>query len=539
MIGLILRQRYKIIKQLGAGGFGETYLAEDLDIPTNPKPKCVVKRLQPQAMNPEIIRLFQQEGATLYKLGQNHTQIPKLFAYFQENQEFYLIQEYIDGHDLSQEITSGKRWSESAVMTFLQEILELLMYVHQNNVIHRDIKPENIMRRESDRKLILIDFGIVKELSSLVVNPSGKTSSTVRIGTPGYMPSEQASGKPKLSSDIYAVGMTAIFALTGIEPQQLPESNGEVIWQNKVSVSNKLGEVLTKMVCYDYRQRFVNADDALRGLVNGVVTTGATVPISMVSNSSTNNFQIAKKYLQKWAFVPIIILPIWAVFKFIKLPIQQTASTPKLSPTSSIKVSLKPKPTPTPTKTSKSIPSPKPTPTPIISQPIPSPTPTPTPTAQLTPSPTPTLKTPVVVNTPPPLFLQTPKPKPKLNVANKLGFYSGKTINKTSQKQAKISLEIIDVNDSIDYPELTGRLVFSEGFSGVNDVSVSIKANGSLELSKSIFEIDNEYWNIKIDSNFIGNNKITGTYKLIPTINNPNRTQYGEFTVTKENKIKQ
>ena len=533
MIGQTLRQRYKIIKQLGAGGFGETYLAEDLDIPTIPKPKCVVKRLQPQAMNPEIIRLFQQEGATLYKLGQNHTQIPKLFAYFQENQEFYLIQEYIDGHDLSQEITSGKRWSESAVMAFLQEILELLMYVHQNNVIHRDIKPENIMRRESDRKLILIDFGIVKELSSLVVNPSGKTSSTVRIGTPGYMPSEQASGKPKLSSDIYAVGMTAIFALTGIEPQQLPESNGEVIWQNKASVSNKLGEVLTKMVCYDYRQRFVNADDALRGLVNGVVKTGATVPISMGQNPSTNNLQIAKKYLKKWVFVPIIILPIWAVFKFIKLPIQQTASTPRLSPTPSIKVSPKPKPTRTPRKISKSIPSPKPTPTPIISQPIPSPTPTPTPTAQLTPSPTP-IQTPIAVNTPTPPVSQISKSEVKLNFGEILGNYSGTTVNNTSQKIAKMSFEIFDITDLKVYlPKflLEGSEIYS--------ISGSIKRDGSIELNKEDITIDHYTWNLEISGKIINNKTINGTYKLIPNKTDLNQTQYGEFTVTKENKIKQ
>jgi serine/threonine protein kinase len=535
MIGQILRQRYKIIKQLGAGGFGETYLAEDLDIPTNPKPKCVVKRLQPQAMNPEIIRLFQQEGATLYKLGQNHTQIPKLFAYFQENQEFYLIQEYIDGHDLSQEITSGKRWSESAVMAFLQEILELLMYVHQNNVIHRDIKPENIMRRESDRKLILIDFGIVKELSSLVVNPSGKTSSTVRIGTPGYMPSEQASGKPKLSSDIYAVGMTAIFALTGIEPQQLPESNGEVIWQNKASVSNKLGEVLTKMVCYDYRQRFVNADDALRGLVNGVVKTGATMPISIVSKPYKNNLQIANKYLPKWAFVPIIILPIWAVFKFIKLPpIQQTASTPKVSPTPSIRASPKPKPTRIPTKISKPIPSPKPTPTPIISQPITSPTPTPTPTAQLTPNPTPALKTAVAVNSPQPPASAISKPEVKLNFGEILGNYRGMTVNKTSQKTAKMSMEISDITDLRMY-------LPSFVFEGVDLGSIlgNIKRDGSIELKKEDITIDYYTWNLEINGKIINNKTISGTYKLIPKKTDLNPIQYGEFTVIKENKIKQ
>lgn len=518
MIGQILRQRYKIIKQLGAGGFGETYLAEDLDIPTNPKPKCVVKRLQPQAMNPEIIRLFQQEGATLYKLGQNHAQIPKLFAYFQENQEFYLIQEYIDGHDLSQEITSGKRWSESAVMAFLQEILELLVYIHQNNLIHRDIKPENIMRRQSDRKLMLIDFGIVKELSSLVVNPSGKTSSTVRIGTPGYMPSEQALGKPKLSSDIYAAGMTAIFALTGIEPQQLPESNGEIIWQNKASVSNQLAEVLTKMVRYDYRQRFANADDALKALVSGV-TTGATVPISVVP-PSPNQLKIANKSLKKWAILPITILPIFAIFQFIKSTYLETASTPKVSPTPSVIISPNPIPTPTPTA--------------IISQPIPSPKPTPTPTVKLIPRPTPTLETAVTLNSPQLPASAISKSEVKLNLGELLGNYNGTTVNKTSQKTAKMSLQIFNITDLTVY---FSKIIFDKteiggGFS-------NIKRDGSIQLNIKDIIIDYYTWNLEMNGKIINNKTITGTYKLIPKKSDLNQTQYGEFTVTKMNEIKQ
>ncbi|MEH2161620.1 MAG: protein kinase [Nostoc sp.] len=108
MIGQILRQRYKIIQQLGVGGFGKTYLAEDLDIPIIPKPKCVVKRLKLQAIQPEIVRLFEKEGKILYRLRQSHNQIPKMFAYFEQNSVFYLIQEFIDGQDLGKEIIFGK-----------------------------------------------------------------------------------------------------------------------------------------------------------------------------------------------------------------------------------------------------------------------------------------------------------------------------------------------------------------------------------------------------------------------------------------------
>jgi serine/threonine-protein kinase len=271
MIGRKLRQRYQIIKKLGAGGFGQTYLAEDLDIPVTPKPKCVVKRLKPKVIAPDIpqiplediVRLFEKEGKTLYELGQNHDQIPKLYAYFEQNRKLYLVQEFIDGHDLSQEITSGKQWSETEVIKFLEEILEVLAFVHQNNVIHRDIKPSNIMRRRCDGKLILIDFGLVK-----LVNVSGAVSSTIPIGTHGYAPIEQARGQPRFSSDIYAVGMTAIQALTGIDnPDKLPEdNNGEVIWRDRVQVSDWLADILIKMVRYDFRQRYQSAAEALQAL---------------------------------------------------------------------------------------------------------------------------------------------------------------------------------------------------------------------------------------------------------------------------------
>ncbi|MFM2061858.1 MAG: Serine/threonine-protein kinase [Cyanobacteriota bacterium] len=180
MIGTILRQRYKIVKQIGAGGFGETYLAEDLDIPVTPKPVCVVKRLQPTAIDPEIIRLFEQEAQILYQLGQNHDQIPKLYAYFQDGQQFYLIQELIDGYDLIQEITPGKKLSEGNVIQLLRDVLEILVYVHENKVIHRDIKPANIMRRK-DGKLVLIDFGVVKKINNTIALNSGFTSRTVGI----------------------------------------------------------------------------------------------------------------------------------------------------------------------------------------------------------------------------------------------------------------------------------------------------------------------------------------------------------------------
>ncbi len=266
MINTILRSRYKIIKQLGKGGFGETFIAEDLDMPTLPKPHCVVKYLHPDVINPDVIRLFEQEANILFNLGQHHDQIPTLNAYFYENNQFYLIQELIIGHDLSQEIITGKPWTESEGIKLLKDVLNVLSYVHENHVIHRDIKPKNIIRRKKDGKLFLIDFGAVKQVKQTVLK-SGITTQTISIGTPGYMPSEQALGKPKYSSDIYALGIMVIQVLTGKLPTDLPEDeNDEIIWRDLVNVSDKLGEILTKMVRFKASDRYPNAKEVLQVL---------------------------------------------------------------------------------------------------------------------------------------------------------------------------------------------------------------------------------------------------------------------------------
>lgn len=205
-------------------GRSETYLAEDLDVPTKPKPKCVVKHLKPQSTNPEIIQiaqnLFNREAEVLYRLGNLHSQIPKSQAHFEEEKEFYLVQEFVDGEDLSKEIIPGKRLDEDSVKQLLEDILTVLVVVHEQNIIHRDIKPANLMRRHVDGKIVLIDFGTVKEI--MTVNASGQTGLTITIGTAGYMSNEQAVGQPKLCSDVYAVGMIGIYALTGIQPHELP-----------------------------------------------------------------------------------------------------------------------------------------------------------------------------------------------------------------------------------------------------------------------------------------------------------------------------
>ncbi|MEM7726490.1 MAG: serine/threonine-protein kinase [Cyanobacteria bacterium P01_A01_bin.45] len=268
MLGQIIDGRYKVVQNLGSGGFGHTYIAEDTKVLDS---KCVVKQLKPLSTDPTTLqiarRLFDSEAKLLHSLG-SHDQIPQLLAYFEEDEEFYLVQQFIDGHPLSNELFSGKKWSEADVISLLQNILLPLNFVHENQVIHRDIKPPNLIRRKQDNKIVLIDFGAVKQIGAQVVNAEGETKMTVSIGTPGYMPSEQGRGTPRLSSDIYAVGIIGIQALTGLMTDQLREDphTAEIIWRDIVSVSPRFADILDKMVRYDFRERFQSAQEVLEAL---------------------------------------------------------------------------------------------------------------------------------------------------------------------------------------------------------------------------------------------------------------------------------
>ncbi|WP_019498737.1 protein kinase domain-containing protein [Pseudanabaena sp. PCC 6802] len=271
IVGTILRNRYRITRQLGSGGFGVTYLAEDEDLPG--KPKCVVKHFKPRHPNPSTLPiakgLFDREANVLYRLGQEHDQIPKLYAHFEEDGEFYLVQEYVHGHNLATEFKQDRCLTEPEVFNLLFSILGVLSVVHQHGVIHRDIKPPNLMRRYRDGKIVLIDFGAVKEASTLTVDAQGQTSITVVVGSSGYMPDEQANGKPKLCSDVYAVGMIGVEALTGVAPSKLPEDSetGAIIWRDRTNVSDSLASVLDKMIEPHFSQRYRSASEALQALL--------------------------------------------------------------------------------------------------------------------------------------------------------------------------------------------------------------------------------------------------------------------------------
>ncbi len=278
MLGTKLCSRYKIVRHLGGGGFSQTFLAADEQLPG--KPLCVVKQLKPKSSDPFTLqtarRLFDREAEVLYKLG-NHEQIPRLLAHFEEGQEFYLVQEFIEGNELKQELQVHKQLSEIQVIALLQDILKILEFVHQQDVIHRDIKPANLIRRKQDGKIVLIDFGAVKQVSAQKVDSDGQSTLTIAIGSPGYMPNEQLGGKPLFCSDIYAIGMVGIQALTGFPPYKLPQDpkTSEIIWRKRslpntprqpLPVSPELAEVLDKMVRYDYRQRYQTTTEALHAL---------------------------------------------------------------------------------------------------------------------------------------------------------------------------------------------------------------------------------------------------------------------------------
>jgi serine/threonine protein kinase, bacterial len=274
---MLLNNRYRAIQNLGSGGFGETFLAEDTQMPSHRR--CVIKLLKPITTNPQIYQLvqerFQREAAILEELGGTNNQIPALYAYFQQDGQFYLVQEYIEGSTLTAKVRQQGFLSEIVVQQLLADILPILEYIHDRKIIHRDIKPDNIIIRNRDNKPILIDFGAVRELMGTVINSQGSPTSSIVIGTPGYMPSEQAAGRPIYSSDLYSLGMTAIYLLTGKQPQEL-ETNpqtGEIVWQEHVThISPQFISLIDRAIAYHPRERFTSAREMLNMLVGAANT---------------------------------------------------------------------------------------------------------------------------------------------------------------------------------------------------------------------------------------------------------------------------
>ena len=263
---LLLVNRYRAISLLGQGGFGRTFLAIDEFKPS--KPRCVVKQFLPEVKGKKAIakaaELFAREASRLDELGK-HKQIPELLAFFSQEDRQYLIQEFIDGDDLGKELEQKGVFNQTQIKELLDDLLSVLEFVHENNVIHRDIKPENIIRRRKDGKLVLVDFGAAKE------NIAGETSAIgTIIGSAAYIAPEQAAGKPKFASDLYSLGATCLHLLTDIEPLDLFDTaEGEWIWRDYLKNNDldyELSSVLDRLVEGATKKRFQSVSEVLEAL---------------------------------------------------------------------------------------------------------------------------------------------------------------------------------------------------------------------------------------------------------------------------------
>lgn len=268
---MLINGRYQILHPLQEGGFGHTYLAEDTQLPS--RRRCVIKQLKPIQNNPEFYKLiqdrFQREAAIQETLGEVCQQIPSLYAYFSENDHFYLVEEWVDGDTLRQRMAVVGRFSEAAVRDLLNQLLPIVETVHQHQIIHRDIKPDNIILRKRDGKPVLIDFGAVKESMATVVNSQGQTARSIVIGTAGYMAPEQSAGRPVYSSDLYSLGLTAIYLLTGKIPAELNTDplSGRMDWRSQAPhVSNTFAQVIDTAIHMHPSERFASAAQMYQAL---------------------------------------------------------------------------------------------------------------------------------------------------------------------------------------------------------------------------------------------------------------------------------
>ncbi|MHC5735290.1 protein kinase domain-containing protein [Nostoc sp.] len=279
---LLLRNRFRVIRLLGEGGFSRTYEARDADKIDEP---CIIKQFVPQfegmAALEKATELFKQEAKRLYDLGE-HPQIPRLIAYFEQDKRLYLVQELIQGQNLLQELHQQGAFSEEKIKQLLTDLLPILKFIHERGVIHRDIKPENIMRR-LDGKLILIDFGVSKQITKTFVGVA------TTVGTPGYTPIEQMRGQVFPASDLYSLGVTCIRLLT----QCLPKTDGSDelydalrdcwIWRKYLpqSITPDLGQVLDKLIQDYVKERYQSVDEVIQALntdnINSAVGINYTV----------------------------------------------------------------------------------------------------------------------------------------------------------------------------------------------------------------------------------------------------------------------
>ncbi|MDF5719172.1 MAG: serine/threonine-protein kinase [Rhizonema sp. PD37] len=343
MLQTLLNNRYRIVKVIGEGGFGKTFLTQDTHLPSGRL--CVIKQLKPITNDPEIYRMiqdrFQREATILEDLGNDNNQIPKLYAYFSEQGEFYLVQEYIQGKTLTHKVHSHGPLNEIIVVEILRNLLHVLNYVHSRQMIHRDVKPDNVILRDSDNVPVLIDFGAVRESMGTVANSQGNPTNSIIVGTPGYMPTEQAAGRPLYNSDLYSLGLTIIYLLTGKVPRELRDFKSEnIIWhQHAMNISPSLRTLLDKAVANNPSDRYVTAWEMLDALQS--MTAGVNLlPLSLLSGThpvqsqttlispiqtptsglnwlggggTFNTSTLVPHEIQKWNWGAFLLSPYWSI----------------------------------------------------------------------------------------------------------------------------------------------------------------------------------------------------------------------------------
>ncbi|MGB3205519.1 MAG: serine/threonine-protein kinase [Crinalium sp.] len=299
--GTRLRDRYIIKYQLGQGGFGRTYLAEDTG---RFNELIVLKELMPTGQGTYALQkaeeLFQREAAILHKL--RHPQIPKFWELFRDRKGLFLVQDYIQGKTyynlLSERLELNQRFSEVEVIELLQQLLPVLSYLHQQGVIHRDISPDNIIRREQDGLPILIDFGGVKQIAIDVATQLAAENfggSGTRLGKSGYAPDEQIRlGSVAPHSDLYALGVTAIVLMTGKQPQELFDAHRMTwVWNRQLSLSSSFNHILQRMLAQRPSERFQSAEDILQQLPAVSIPETRVQPISTQRQRTNNNDNFA------------------------------------------------------------------------------------------------------------------------------------------------------------------------------------------------------------------------------------------------------
>ncbi|HYW20869.1 MAG TPA: bifunctional serine/threonine-protein kinase/formylglycine-generating enzyme family protein [Nodularia sp. (in: cyanobacteria)] len=262
----LLGDRYRSAKLLGSGGFGRTFLAIDQLKPS--KPFCVIKQFLPQGQGSnhyKAAELFQQEVIRLDELG-HHPQIPELLAHYQQENHQYLVQEFISGQNLAEELKLQGAFNQSKIRQLLNNLLPVLQFIHGQNVIHRDIKPENIIRRlgKESADFVLVDFGAAKHTIHSDLSKTGTS-----IGSPEFVAPEQARGKALFNSDLYSLGVTCIHLLTQASPFDLIDMDHNWVWRDYLTgntVSNDLGKILDKLIAIALSKRYQSADEVIRDL---------------------------------------------------------------------------------------------------------------------------------------------------------------------------------------------------------------------------------------------------------------------------------